>query len=82
MNFKNLKLILETLHLENFIKGKQGLIVHCVKEKSNLLIYDAVNKILNKNKIKAPKLILQNYNKNYIEIEYLGKHSLYKKIII
>ena len=82
MNFKNLKLISGDASFRKFYKGKQGLIVYSTKEKkSNLLIYDAVNKILNKNKIKAPKLISQNYNKNYIEIEYLGKHSLYKKII-
>ncbi len=82
MNFKSFKLIAGDASFRKFYQSKNGLIVHCVKDKkSNLLIYDAINKILNKNKIKAPKLILQNYNKNYIEIEYLGKHSIYKKII-
>ena len=36
---------------------------------------------MNKNKIKAPNLFHKIIIKNYIEIEYLGKHSLYKKII-
>ena len=49
------------------------------KEKvKNLLIYDAVNKILNKNKILAPKLINQNYKNNYIEVEDFGDNTLYK----
>ena len=45
------------------------------------MIYNSINEILIKNKIKAPKLISQNYKKNYIEIEYLGKNSVYKKIM-
>jgi aminoglycoside/choline kinase family phosphotransferase len=42
------------------------------------LIYDAVNKILNKNKILAPKLLNQNYKNNYIEVEDFGDNTLYK----
>ena len=42
-----------------------------------LLIYDAINKILIKNKILAPKLLNQNYNKNYIEIQDLGNQTIY-----
>ena len=45
-----------------------------------MLIYDAINKILIKNKIKAPKLIKQNYRKNLIEIEDLGDVSIYYKL--
>ncbi len=60
---------------------KKSIIVFCNKEKKkNLLIYDAINKVLIKNKIKAPKLINQNYNKNFIEIQDLGDISLYDKL--
>ena len=60
MNFKSFKLIAGDASFRKFYQSKNGLIVHCVKDKkSNLLIYDAINKILNKNKIKAPKLILK-----------------------
>ena len=62
-------------------KKKNSIIVFCEKDKkSNLLIYDAINKVLIKNKIKAPKLISQNYNKNFIEIEDLGNLSIYDKL--
>ena len=44
----------------------------------NLLIYDAINKILIKNKILAPKLLNQNYKKNYIEIQDLGNQTIYQ----
>ena len=43
-----------------------------------LLIYDAINKILIKNKIIAPKLLSQNYKKNYIEIQDLGNQTIYQ----
>ena len=40
-----------------------SIIVIAEKEKfKNLLVYDAINKILNKNKILAPKLYKENYN--------------------
>ena len=56
---------------------KSSIIVYSKKEKIiNLLNYDSVNKILLKNKILAPKIILENYNKNYIEIEDLGNQTL------
>ena len=70
-------------------KNKNSIIVLAEKERNkNLLIYDAINKILIKNKILAPKLLNQNYNKNYIEIQDLGNQTIYqlfkskKKIII
>ena len=60
-------------------KKKKSIIVFANKEKSkNLLIYDAINKILIKNKVIAPKLISQNYQKNYIEIEDLGLKTIYQ----
>ena len=64
----------------NFYRNKDSVIVYCKKEKkSNLLIYDAVNKILLKNKILAPKLLIENFNKNYIEIEDFGDLTVFKK---
>ena len=56
---------------------KSSVIVYCEKEKeNNLVIYDAINNILIKNKILAPKLICENYKKNYIEIEDFGNLTL------
>ena len=60
-------------------KNISSIIVFSKKEKfKNLLIYDAINKILINNKILAPKLYYENYNKNYIEIQDFGNESLYK----
>ena len=57
---------------------QSSIIVYCKKDKKkNLLNYDAINKILIKNKIIAPKLYYQNYKYNYIEIEDLGKHTIF-----
>ena len=46
-------------------------------KKKNLLDYDAINKFLIKNKIFAPKLYFQNYKNNYIEIQDLGKQTVF-----
>ena len=78
--------------------NKSSIIVYSKKDKKkNLLNYDAINKILIKNKIIAPKLYYQNYKNNYIEIQDLGNNtvfdifsksksnknfSIYKKIIL
>ena len=60
-------------------KKNNSIIVYAKKEKKkNLLIYDAINKILIKNKILAPKLISQKYGKNYIEIEDLGTKTIFQ----
>ena len=40
----------------------------------------AINKILIKNRILAPKLLSQNYENNYIEIQDLGNKTHYFKI--
>ena len=42
------------------------------------MIYDAINKILNKNSILAPALYSENYKKNYIEIQDFGNKTIYK----
>ena len=58
---------------------KNSIIVFANKEKiKNLLIYDSINKILIKNNIIAPKLLSQNYKKNYIEIQDLGSKTIYQ----
>ena len=59
-------------------KTKKSIIVYAPKEKEkNLLIYDAVNSLLIKNKILAPKLYTENYKKNYIEIEDFGDETVF-----
>ena len=58
---------------------KNSIIVFANIEKiKNLLIYDSINKILIKNNIIAPKLLSQNYKKNYIEIQDWGNKSIYQ----
>tara|TARA_Y200000002_G_scaffold111133_1_gene91058 strand:- start:1396 stop:2346 length:951 start_codon:yes stop_codon:yes gene_type:complete len=82
MNFsKNLKEINGDASIRKFYRNKKNnsIFVYAKLDKSkNLLIYDAVNKILNKNSILAPKLLNQNYKKNYIEIEDLGRDTIYQ----
>jgi len=59
-------------------KKLSSIIVYANKnKKSNLLIYDSINKILLKNNIKAPKLLSESYSKNYIEIEDFGDQTLF-----
>lgn len=43
----------------------------------NLLVYDAISKILNKNKILAPKLYQENYRNNYIEVQDFGNETIF-----
>ena len=59
--------------------NKKSIIVWATKEKEkNLLIYDAINKLLIKNKILAPKIYNENYKKNFIEIEDFGDDTVFK----
>ncbi len=44
----------------------------------NLLVYDAISKILIKNKILAPKLYKENYKNNQIEVEDFGNETILK----
>ena len=79
---KFLKKIKGDASFRSFYRKKKGkkisIIVTAKKEKKkNLLIYDAINKLLIKNGIKAPKLLKHNYHKNYIEIEDFGKFTIY-----
>ena len=61
---------------------KKSVLVYANKEKNkNLLIYDTINKVLIKNGVIAPKLVSQNYQKNYIEIEDLGDKTIYQSFL-
>ena len=60
-------------------KTSSSILVFSKKEKiKNLLVYDAMNKVLNKNKILAPQLYNHYYNKNYIEIQDFGNNTIHK----
>ena len=62
-----------------FYRSKNSIVVFSKKNKrKNLLIYDAINRILNLNKINAPKLLKNNYKENLIEIDDLGDITLNK----
>ena len=65
---KNLKKIKGDASFRKFFRKKKNnlnsIIVFAKKEKyKNLMIYDAINKILNKNSILAPALYSENYKK-------------------
>ena len=82
---KNLKQIKGDASFRKFFRKKNNkyssILVFAKKEKfKNLLVYDAINKILNKNKILAPSLYSENYNKNYIEIQDFGNETILKKL--
>ena len=60
------------------VGNKRSILVFATKEKEkNLLIYAAINNLLNKNKILAPKLYNESYKKNFIEIQDFGKHTVF-----
>jgi len=63
--------------------NKTSIIVSAKKDKyKNLIVYSVVNNILNSNKIHAPRLISNYYEKNMIEISDLGDKSFYDFIIL
>ena len=63
--------------------NKTSIIVSAKKEKfKNLIVYTVVNKILNDNKINAPKLLSNHYNNDMIEISDLGEKSFYNYVIL
>ena len=81
LNFKVLKEIKGDASFRKFYRNKKNnsIVVHAKKEKlKNLLIYDAINKILIKNKILAPKLLSHNYKDHLIEVEDFGDNTLFK----
>ncbi len=78
---KNLKKLKGDASSRIFFRKKKNnyssILVYANKDKKlNLLIYDSVNKILLKNNILAPKLLKENYSKNYIEIEDFGNKTI------
>ena len=82
---KNLKPIKGDASFRSFYRKKtknlSSIIVYAKKDKkSNLLIYDSINKILLKNNIIAPKLINENYLKNLIEIQDFGDETIFKRL--
>ena len=82
---KNLVKIKGDASFREFYRKKNinhsSIIVLAQKEKiKNLLVYDAINKILNKNQILAPTLYKENYTENYIEIQDFGNETIYKKL--
>ena len=81
MNLSKLKSLSGDASFRKFYRYNNTIIVVSKKEtRKNLLIYDAVNKILIKNKIKAPKLISQNYKSKNIQIEDFGNVLVYLAI--
>ena len=103
MNFdkSKMKLIKGDASFRKFYRRKtnkkSSIIVYAKKEKNkNLLNYDSINKLLLKNKIIAPKLLSENFSKNFIEIDDFGtktifdifnkkrvnKLKIYKKILV
>ena len=80
---RNIRKIKGDASFRKFYRKKENkftsIIVKAHKEKEkNLLIYDSINKILNKNKIFAPKLYNEKYTNNFIEIEDFGDETFYK----
>ena len=81
LNFKELKKIKGDASFRKFYRNKNNcsIVIYTKKEKvKNLLTYDAINKILNKNQILAPKLLNQNYKNNYMEVEDFGDNTVHK----
>ena len=58
--------------------GNSIIIVAEKNKLKNLLVYDAISKILIKNKILAPKLYGENYKNNQIEVEDFGNDTILK----
>ena len=80
---QNLKKLKGDASHRNFFrkKYKEGgaILILAKKDKfKNLLVYDAISKILNKNKILAPKLYREDYKNNYIEVEDFGNETIFK----
>ena len=58
--------------------SNSSVLVFAKKEKfKNLIIYDAINKIFIKNRILAPTLLNENYNKHFIEIKDFGDQTIF-----
>ena len=65
-------------------KTKYGnsIVIQAKKDKfKNLLVYDAISRILNKNKVLAPKLYQENYKNNYIEVSHHKPNNLHSLLV-
>ena len=85
MNLNKLKKLSGDASFRSFYRNKNSkqssIIVYSKKEKkNNLLIYSAINNLLIKKNLSAPKLIKNNYNKNFIEIEDFGDLTVFQLI--
>jgi len=83
MNLKNFKKLSGDASFRSFYRKKNykhsTIIVFCKKQKkSNLVIYEAINNLLIKKNLSAPKMLNYNYEKNYIEIEDFGDLTVLK----
>jgi len=83
IDLKNTKKIKGDASFRTFFRktknNRSSIIVFANKEKrKNLLIYDGINKILLKNNIVAPKLLFEKYSKGLIEIDDLGKKTVFE----
>ncbi len=79
---RDLKRIKGDASFRKFFRKKNKLynsvVVIAKKEKfKNLLVYDAINKILIRNKILAPQLLKEKYNENFIEIQDFGNQKIF-----
>ena len=84
---QNLKKLKGDASHRNFFRKKchdgYSIVILAKKNKfKNLLVYDAISKILNKNKILAPKLYREDYKNNYIEVEDFGNETIFKVLLI
>ena len=80
---KNLKKIKGDASTRKFFRKRDkkitSIIVYTKKDKSkNLLVFDAINKILIKNDVLAPSLYQENYKKSFIEIQDFGDQTVFK----
>ena len=79
LNNKNVTKLEGDASERKFYRSKNSIIIFSKKnKKKNLLIYDAINRILNSGGINAPKLLKNNYKKNLIEVNDLGDVTLLK----
>ena len=80
---QNLKKLKGDASHRKFFRKKSNygnsIVIQAKKDKfKNLLVYDAISKILNKNKVLAPKLYQENYKNNYIEVEDFGNKTIFQ----
>ena len=80
---KNLKKIKGDASNRKFYRKKynnyKSILIYAKENKTkNLLVYDAINKILNKNSILAPSLYSEKYNLGYLEIQDFGNDTVFK----